>query len=826
MFNKKSLKFNFLLSLLLVLLLFASLDYAQQEERSLQPQLTRDKSLFPLKSTGVWTEVHPLIPRVDYWGIDFANADLPTGQAGTGWAVGEGGAVIKTTNGGQKWIWYESGVENTLRTVASVNNGQRVIAAGDGGIIIISEDAGETWIQLSSPTTRNIWNLQMITDEIGWMVGERGTALKTTDGGLIWVQQSMPYPTAPYWDVSFIDTSFGYMCTSSGIVLKTTDGGVSWITQIAGDTRSLYTIYAIDTLRASAGGFAGKVVYTTDGGINWLNAGGGGISAPEINKIKFMDEVKGFLASSGGFYKSTNGGVSWYENNDLNQEFSSVFTTNLSLPTEEKGFVTGGKMLLAKTTNEGESWRRTIVNADLFNVYFKDEQNGFINSTDLIYTTNDGGQSLDTILTFPYNEIFSMEGMTFTDSLNGFIGTLPARIYKTTNGGQGWHRTNITGLVDSSWVIIKFFFLTKDIGWAISNKRIMKTNDGGENWFVQLNMPGAGYFSGIHFVDSLYGWISVLSRRPFKTTDGGENWTEQTNLNFYQTNDVYFKDTLNGWLLSENKLYRTNDGGITWYQDTQISAYTSRFKLISNTHFLITWNIYESIDTGNTWINIMSDVGTSFLNLYAPYNYFCVPIGVRGLVMNYLDTTIVPVELTGFKAELRNLNVLLSWQSATEKNNMGFEIQRSKNKVHWEVIGTVSGKGTTSERQNYSFEDTNIENQMYFYRLKQIDYNGLFKYSNIIEIKIYLNNFELFQNYPNPTNPTTIIKYIVPLESFIEMYLYDIKGEKVSTLIYENTQAGIYTKEIDLRELSTGVYFYTLKSSTGFSQTKKLLFIK
>ncbi|MCZ7614179.1 MAG: YCF48-related protein [Ignavibacteriaceae bacterium] len=476
--RKKSLKFNFLLSLLLVLLLLPSMNYTQQEERSIQPQLTRDKSLFPLKSTGVWTEVHPLIPRVDYWGIDFANADLPTGQAGTGWAVGEGGAVIKTTNGGQKWIWYESGVENTLRTVASVNNGQRVIAAGDGGIIIISEDAGETWIQLSSPTTRNIWNLQMITDEIGWMVGERGTALKTTDGGLIWVQQSMPYPTAPYWDVSFIDTLFGYMCTSSGIVLKTTDGGVNWIIQIAGDTRSLYTIYAIDTLRASAGGFAGKVVYTTDGGINWLNAGGGGISAPEINKIKFMDEVKGFLASSGGFYKSTNGGVSWYENNDLNQEFSSVFTTNISLPAEGKGFVAGGKMLLAKTTNEGESWRRTIVNADLFNVYFKDEQNGFINSTDLIYTTNDGGQSLDTILTFPYNEIFSMEGMTFTDSLNGFIGTLPARIYKTTNGGQGWHRTNITGLVDSSWVIIKFFFLTKDIGWAISNKRIMKTNDG------------------------------------------------------------------------------------------------------------------------------------------------------------------------------------------------------------------------------------------------------------------------------------------------------------------------------------------------------------
>ena len=100
----------FLLSLLLALLLFQSLYYAQQEERTHQPQLVRDKSLFPLQSTGIWTEVHPLIPRVDYWGVDFVNAD-------TGWAIGEGGSIIKTTNGGQKWIWYESGVENTLKTV-------------------------------------------------------------------------------------------------------------------------------------------------------------------------------------------------------------------------------------------------------------------------------------------------------------------------------------------------------------------------------------------------------------------------------------------------------------------------------------------------------------------------------------------------------------------------------------------------------------------------------------------------------------------------------------------------------------------------------------
>lgn len=281
----KSLQVYFLFSLLLTTLTITSPYYAQQEERALQPQLTRDHSLFPLQSTGIWTEMHPLIPRVDYWGIDFANAD-------TGWAVGEGGAIIKTTNRGEKWIWYESGVGNTLRTVAAVNNGQRVIAAGDGGIILISEDAGETWNQLSSPTTRNLWNMQMITEQIGRIVGEGGASLKTVDGGYTWIQQSMPFPTAPYWDLSFLDNEFGYICSSSGIVLKTTNGGGNWIIQQAGDTGSIYTIFTLDTLRASAGGFAGKVVYTSDGGNNWLYAGGGGISATEINKIKFMYDAK------------------------------------------------------------------------------------------------------------------------------------------------------------------------------------------------------------------------------------------------------------------------------------------------------------------------------------------------------------------------------------------------------------------------------------------------------------------------------------------------------------------------------------------------------
>ena len=811
-----------LLSLLLALLLFPFLNYAQQEERSLQPQLTRDQSLFPLQSTGIWTEVHPLIPRVDYWGVYFVNAD-------TGWAVGEGGAILKTTNGGAKWIWYESGVENTLRTVAAVNNGNRVIAAGDGGMILISEDAGETWSQLSSPTIRNFWNMQMITEEIGWMVGEGGTALKTANGGLNWIQQPMPFPSAPYWDVSFINTAFGYICSSSGIVLKTTNGGVSWIIQQAGDTRSLYTIFTLDTLRASAGGFAGKVVYTTDGGTSWLTASGG-ISAPEINKIKFINNVKGFLASSGGFYKTTNGGISWTNINDLNQEFSAAFTTNISFPIEEKGFVTGGKMLLAKTTNEGENWRRTIVNADLFNVYFNDEQNGFINSTDLVYTTNDAGQTLDTILTFPYNEIYSMEGMTFTDSLNGFIGTLPARIYKTTNAGQSWYRTSITGLIDSSWVIIKFFFLTSDIAWTISNKRIMKTTDGGENWFVQLNLPGAGYFSSIHFVDSLYGWASILGRRPFKTTDGGENWIEQINLNLYSTRDIYFINDSVGFCTENNKFYETIDGGLSWNLDSSIIGFgQGRFGYFDSENIFITGTkVYRTTNAGVIWTEFpeLADQGWRMtITLFSVNSGLLV--GNTGLIFKYFDET-VPVEFINFEGWLNENETNLQWTTATETNNRGFYIQRKKlNEQEWIDLDFIEGKGNSTEINYYSYKDILTESGVYYYRLKQTDFDGTYSYSKVIKIDFSTPaEFEIFQNFPNPFNSFTIIKYSLPEKSFVNISLYDIKGEKVSELVNEKMEKGIYSVMFNGDNLATGVYLYRIVTSSGYNFSRKLILLK
>jgi photosystem II stability/assembly factor-like uncharacterized protein len=581
-------KRKLLLLPVLVIIMIASLSYAQLKERNSQAKLTRDKSLFPLQSTGIWTEVHPLIPRVAYFGVHFTNKD-------TGWAVGEGGAIIKTTNGGGKWKWFESGVENTLKTVYSINNGQRVIAAGDGGIILISENGGEKWNTLSSGTAENIWNMQMITEDIGWMVGEGSTALKTTDGGLTWNQQQTPFTTLPYWDINFVDINYGYIACNSATILKTTNGGLNWQIQTAGDYRDLYTIYAFDTLKAIAGGFAGKIVLTTNGGNNWTqlqNLSGNGT----INRIKFFDSLNGFLVTTVGSFQTTDGGYTWTYNDAL---YNNYITWNIDFPNVQNGYIVGDKMFLMKTTDAGINWNQTIVKDYFINVYFKDEQNGFINSSKKIYKTTDGGATLSVLESFPYNEIYSFDGMLFTDSLTGYIGTTPTRIYKTIDGGESWHRTNITGLSDTIGVIRKIFFITSDIGWAIKGNQIMKTTDSGENWWVQQDIPGS--VESIFFIDSLVGWSTNTVRLPYKTSDGGNTWTEQVNSNIQLSRDLFFKNYeegyIDGYMVGTGLgIYRTFDGGLTWSRDSSFSelGFTKFSNYDSDNIFLTGDKVYRT----------------------------------------------------------------------------------------------------------------------------------------------------------------------------------------------------------------------------------------
>lgn len=219
----------------------------------------------------------------------------------------------------------------------------------------------------------------------------------------------------------------------------------------------------------------------------------------------------------------------------------------------------------------------------------------------------------------------------------------------------------------------------------------------------------------------------------------------------------------------------------------------------------------------------------------------------------------LPVELAAFTATVKNENVVLNWQTATEINNSGFEIERSPslipsqrevtfnslfggNEGGFIKIGFVKGNGSTTIAKDYFFTDKPKSGTEFQYRLKQIDFDGTFKYSNIVTaVTQSVNQFVLDQNYPNPFNPSTKITYQIPISSFVTLKVYDILGNEVAVLVNEWQEAGSYSSLISTSSAysgkqlasgmsskggyASGVYFYTL-SADKFTDTKKFILLK
>ncbi len=189
----------------------------------------------------------------------------------------------------------------------------------------------------------------------------------------------------------------------------------------------------------------------------------------------------------------------------------------------------------------------------------------------------------------------------------------------------------------------------------------------------------------------------------------------------------------------------------------------------------------------------------------------------------------LPVELISLSAIQNINNILLSWTTASELNNYGFEIERAFNSNDWRTIGFVNGTSTTSGLTRYSYVDENIQskNGTIYYRLKQIDYNGDFKYYPAIKVN-FENleiSFKLCQNYPNPFNPTTTISFGLPSKQSTTLKVYDLSGKEVAILINDELESGNYDINFDAKNLSSGVYFYTLQAG-NFSQNMKMQLIK
>ena len=189
--------------------------------------------------------------------------------------------------------------------------------------------------------------------------------------------------------------------------------------------------------------------------------------------------------------------------------------------------------------------------------------------------------------------------------------------------------------------------------------------------------------------------------------------------------------------------------------------------------------------------------------------------------------TVVPVELTSFSAAQQNGNVTLRWNTASEKNNQGFDIERKLAENSWEKIGFMKGTGTTTEISSYSFVDKSVNaNGKVYYRLKQTDFDGSYTYSKTVEVSLNKTfSYSLGKNYPNPFNPSTRISYSVPVKQQVTLKVFNLLGNEVATLVNEVKDAGSYNVDFNAKNLSSGIYYYRLQSG-NFVQTNKMILIK
>lgn len=370
-------------------------------------------------------------------------------------------------------------------------------------------------------------------------------------------------------------------------------------------------------------------------------------------------------------------------------------------------------------------------------------------------------------------------------------------------------------------------------------KYISKGDIGVSKW---VNYQSGVYYNNNGVLNTLPGWTvgNTLSQK-------GSAWAD-----FDKDGFMDLAISGNG---TQTVIYKNNNGVLTGPIWTSNSPSTSAQDLITGDidgdgypelaviHFgsrrtEIFKNRNGVLDTDPTWVYIAGSSATSIA--FGDLNgdgFLDLAVGTaRAPVVVFLNQSPpIPVELNSFTASVDGNDVHLQWLTSSEVNNLGFEILCSARNDDWKTIGFVEGKGTTTEVTNYSFIDRELSAGIYNYRLKQIDYDGTFKYYNLSEsVEVGLpGGFELSQNFPNPFNPSTRIKYTIPgviasetkQSHLVSLKVYDVLGNEIAVLVDEFKQAGIYEIDFDASGLSSGVYYYQLRAG-DFTEAKKMILLR
>lgn len=442
-----------------------------------------------------------------------------------------------------------------------------------------------------------------------------------------------------------------------------------------------------------------------------------------------------------------------------------------------------GDGIILKTTDGGLTWTQissgTIPGLEA--VFFTSLNVGYAAGwQNYFIKTTDGGSTWTPQIIVP--NIWYFNNIEFRDANNGVATTSDPNIFVTTNAGTTW--TQATGTIIG----------VQDICYADANtlfavggdEKITKSTNGGLSWIQVYSGTFTYVLAGVEFLNSNFGMVGGEDGKILVTTNGGTNWTVRNAGGFAIWRSFHLSDLNTAYVAgTPEQIYKTTNGGITWVDDYPTSTFN--------------YALYK----------------IKFLE-----NNLGIICGSQGAILRNTNN-VIPVELVSFKGDVIGSDVMLSWSTASETNNSGFNVERKTESTDWQTLSFISGSGTTIEKHKYSYLDNTVNEGEYSYRLKQIDYDGTFEYSNTIEVVTKIPaQFTLDQNYPNPFNPTTTIKYSLPVTNFVTLAVYNSLGERVSTLVNQVVESGIHNIEFNASNLTSGIYFVRMESGSFVSAIK------
>jgi photosystem II stability/assembly factor-like uncharacterized protein len=743
----------------------------------------------------------------------FNSIDVSFADVNTGTAVGVGGQVLRTTDGGKRWIPQLSGTTQTLRKVHFVD-GNTGTVVGDTGTILRTEDGGATWSAQASGTSRNLFGVAFWDSNMGMVVGDRGTILLTDDGGATWTN-SPSVTTAELRGVACASASswavVGYLFDTqkivhSGILLRTLDGGSSWITQTTGEGYGC--LLSGVCFKDAHSGVGVGVSYILGAGSNFKSAPhairfntlevqdtsqstdpivGGGLYDPltsKLNDVSFVDTNTGIAVGDyGAVFRTTDGGVNWTSVSPVLQgELRGVCFVGIN-----DVYALGGASAF-RSTDRGTTWQ-VLWGTDnpLYAVTFLDPKNAIAVGG---YTMRNYGYGMPT-------------------------STERGAILRTTDGGATWTSREY-GIPN---VLYGVSFVDANNGIAVGghdnyisndlsgpSRTIVRTTDGGVSWTIQLTGGGmplrAVAFRGSTSATAV-GGMQVTPAVVMNTSDGGATWASQTYDTLQRLDKVCFTDALQGTAVGGsfrgNIILHTSDGGATW--TTQSSGST-----VPHLRGLFLSDDYTGTAVGDSGVIIRTtNGGTSWVSQTS---------GTTNALYDVFFTDFNTGIAVGDHTILHTANAGTTWTKQSSELTVPY----------------LRGVSFGGANNGIAVGDGKIVRTI----------TGGVVWTKPGEESIRPETIVLDQNYPNPFNPSTTIRYGLPSRSHVTLTVFNTLGQQVAVLHNGEQEAGYQEVRFDGAGLSSGVYFYRLqvhprdfvlgsdlKSGTGeFVETRKLLLIR